>query len=182
MTTCRDIITLALRQARVVGVGRAPRAVEAQEGLVALQSMYDKMFADGLLGPFKEVYATADYTAGENERIIADNATITIPDNIEDGGEVRTPKDLSAVVVVTDIARRHYVFSLGRWERADSLALDSAAPLAQRGASGLAAALALEYAEMFGASLLPATTRAALRFKGALSHRFSEARQDNEYY
>jgi hypothetical protein len=183
MTTCRDIVTLALRQARVVGVGRTPRASEADEGMNALQSLYNSMFSKGPLGPFTEVYATEDYTAKEDERIIADNATITIPDTIEVYGEQdRTPKDLSAVVVITDTTRNQYVFSLGRWEVCHDLTLDSVAPLAERDKTGLAALLAVEYAEMFGASLLPATQMRARRFMGEISGRFSEAKELAEYY
>lgn len=182
MTTCRDIVTLALRQARIVGIGRTPRASEAAEGMDALQALYDRMFADGPLGPFTDVYATSDYTAKENERIIADNATITIPDTFDDGGELRTPKDLSAIIVVTDTTQKNYVFSLGRWQIADSLTLDSEAPLANRDRVGLAALLAVQFAEMFGAVLPPETTRRAYQFKGRISHKFSTDRGLPEYY
>jgi len=180
MTTCRDIVTLALRQARIVGIGRTPRAAEADEGMEALQSLYNSMFSNGPFGPFTEVYATADYTAKENERIIANGATITIPDTIDNYDTVRTPADLSAVVVVTDVARKQYVFSLGRWETVHDLTLDSSAPLAERDRTGLAALLAMEYAEMYGAQLTPATTQRGLRFKGDLSHKFKPS--EPEYY
>lgn len=182
MTTCRDIVTLALRQARIVGIGRAPRASEANEGMVALQSLYDSMFADGPLGPFADVYTTEDYTAQENERIIADGATITIPDTIEEDGITRAPTDLSAVIVVTDTTQKNYVFSLGRWEVCDSLTLDSAAPLAARDATGLAALLAIQYAEMFGAQLPPATAQRGMRFKGSLSFKFATKRDAADYF
>jgi len=183
MTTCRDIVTLALRQARVVGVGRTPRANEAAEGMAALQSLYDSMFSHGPLGPFTEVYATEDYTANEDERIIADNATITIPDSIEVYGEdPRTPTDLAAIVVITDTTRNQYVFNLGRWEVCHDLTLDSVAPLAERDKTGLAALLAKEYAEMFGAQLPGATMLRALRFMGDLSSRFSTKSAEPEYF
>lgn len=182
MTTCRDIVTLALRQARIVGIGRTPRASEAAEGMEALQSLYDRMFADGPLGPFTDVYATSNYTAKENERIIADNATVTIPDTIDDGGDPRTPKDLSAVIVVTDTTQKNYVFSLGRWQICDSLTLDSDAPLANRDKAGLAALLAVQFAEMFGASLPPETTRRGYKFLGAISLKGSTERGLPEYY
>ena len=180
MTTCREIVTLALRQ-RIVGIGRTPRASEASEGLTALQSLYDSMFADGPLGPFTDVYATETYTAQENERIIADGVTITIPDTIIENGETRTPKDLTAVIVITDTTQKNYV-SLGRWQVCDALTLDSTAPLANRDVTGLAALLALQYSEMFGASLLPMTERRAYQFKAALSHKFSTKRDDPVYY
>lgn len=182
MTTCREIVTLALRQARIVGIGRTPRAAEADEGMGALISLYNSMFTKGPLGPFTSVYATANYTAKENERIIADNVTITIPDTIEENGKTRTPKDLSAVVVITDTTRNQYVFSLGRWEAVHGLTLDSTAPLAERDKFGLAALLAVEYSEMFGASLPPETRARAMRFRGELSHKFSTASSAPEYF
>jgi hypothetical protein len=182
MTTCRDIVTLALRQARIVGIGRTPRAAESDEGMIALQSLYDGMFADGPLGPFTDVYATSDYTAQENERIIADGATITVPDTIEEKGKTRTPKDLSAVIVVTDTTQKNYVFSLGRWQVCDALTLDSEAPLANRNMTGLSALLAMHYCEMFGAQLPPMIARIGIRFKGALSHKVSTAKDPVEYF
>lgn len=183
MTTCRDIITLALQQARIVGIGRTPRASEAEAGMNALQSLYDHMFSHGPLGPFTEVYATEDYTAGEDERIIADNATITIPDTIEVyGDDPRTPTDLAAVVVITDTTRLQYVFSLGRWEVCHALTLDDTAPLSERDRTGLAALLAKEYCEMFGAQLPGATMLRGLRFLGDLSSRFSTKSAEPEYF
>lgn len=182
MTTCRDIITLGLQLGRVVGVGRTPRASEASEGLTALQSLYDSMFADGPLGPFTDVYATETYTAQENERIIADGVTITIPDTIIENGETRTPKDLTAVIVITDTTQKNYVFSLGRWQVCDSLTLDSTAPLANRDKAGLAALLAMQYAEMFGAELPPMTARRAMDFRGKLVAKHSTKRSDPVYY
>lgn len=182
MTTCRDIVTLALRQARIVGIGRTPRASEATEGLAALQSLYDSMFADGPLGPFTDVYATEAYTAQENERIIADGVTITIPDTIVENGQTRTPKDLTAVIVITDTTQKNYVFSLGRWQVCDSLTLDSTAPLANRDEAGLAALLAMHYSEMFGAELPPMTARRAMDFRGKMVAKHSTKRSDPEYY
>lgn len=180
--TCRDIVTLALRQARIVGIGRSPRAAEADEGMEALQALYDGMFADGPLGPFADVYATANYTAKENERIIADNATITIPDTITDADVIRTPKDLTAVMVITDTAKMQYVFSLGRWEAAHALTLDSDPPLATRDKTGLAALLAVQYCEMYGAELPPATAQRGMRFKGSIAAKFATARDPVEYF
>lgn len=182
MTTCRDIVTLALRQARIVGIGRTPRASEAAEGMEALQALYDSMFSDGPLGPFTDVYKTENYTANENERVIADNITVTIPDTFDDEGETRAPKDLSAIVVLTSTGANNYVFSLGEWQVCNNLALDDAAPLANRDKAGLAALLAVQFAEMFGATLPPETTRRAYKFKGRISHKFSTDRGLPEYY
>jgi hypothetical protein len=140
------------------------------------------MFADGPLGPFTDVYATEAYTAQENERIIADGVTITIPDTIVENGQTRTPKDLTAVIVITDTTQKNYVFSLGRWQVCDSLTLDSTAPLANRDEAGLSALLAMQYAEMFGAELPPMTARRAMDFRGKLVAKHSTKRSDPVYY
>jgi hypothetical protein len=174
MTTCREIITLGLQLARVVGMGRDPRAAESELGLTVLQGMYDQMFTGAQFARLTDVYATEDYTAKENERIIADNATITIPDTIDvESGEPRTPRDLSAIVVITDVTELHYVFSGGRWETAHALTLDSTAPLATRDKVGLAALLAMYLSEAFGpsAALGPMWTRKAMQFQGSLSYK-----------
>jgi hypothetical protein len=171
MTTCRDVITLGLQLGRVVGLGREPRAIESETGLTVLQSMYDAMFANGQFARLTDVYATADYTAKENERIVADNATITIPDTIDLNGEVRTPRDLSVIIVVTDVDELNYVFSSGRWELASNLTLDSTAPLALRDNAGLSALFAMYYTEAFGSSLAPMWIRKALQFQGSLSYK-----------
>jgi hypothetical protein len=42
MATCLDIITYAMRQARILGAGKDPKAAESEEGMVALQSLYDQ--------------------------------------------------------------------------------------------------------------------------------------------
>ena len=172
-TTCRDIITLGLQLARIVPLGREPKAKESTTGLVILQGMYDSMFADGQFSKLTDVYATANYTAKENERIIADNATITIPDTIDD----RTPRDLSAIVVITNLTELHYVFSGGRWETAHALTLDSVAPLASRGSDGLAALFAMYFCEAFGNEPLgPMWTRRGHQFRGSLSYKLGSTR------
>lgn len=182
MTTVRDIITAGMQQARIIPLGREPKAKEAERGLWVIQAMYDAMFADGPLGPFTDVYATTDYTAEENERIIADNVTITIPDTIIENGVTRTPKDLTAIIVVTDTTQKNYVFSLGRWQVCDGLTLDSDAPLANRDQQGLAALFAMEFAEMFGAELPPAIMRRALMFKGKIAAKHSTKKDDPVFY
>jgi hypothetical protein len=164
MTTCREIVTLALRRARIVGIGRTPRASESDDALTALQGYYDGLFAHGAFSSLEQIYKDVDYTAGVNERIIADNATITIPDLI-DGVP---PADLSAVIVITDTTQKNYVFSLGRWQVCDSLTLDNTAPLANRDKEGLACSLALEIAENYGASVTPRVFEKANRFNSSL--------------
>lgn len=164
MTTCRDIVTTALRRARIVGLGRTPRASEAEDALGVLQGYYDSLFAHGPFSSLEQVYALVDYEAGMNERIIANNITITIPDTI-DGAP---PADLSAVIVITDTTQKNYIFSLGRWQVCDSLTLDSTAPLANRDKEGLACSLAVELAETYGQPIGARVFEKATRFNSSL--------------
>jgi len=168
MATVRDIVTQALQDTGVVGIGRTPRASEAQYGLEKLQSFYDELFSNGQFSALADVYATADYTAQENERIIADNATITIPDTITDGSETRTPNDLSVVVVITDTAQQNYVFSNGAWEGCHALTLDSPAPLSSRSRDGLAATLATRMTA-FRVPIMPEIAAKATRFESSIT-------------
>lgn len=183
MTTCREVITLGLQLARVIPLGRDPKAKESEAGLTILQGMYDSMFTDGMFGRLTDVYATENYTAQENERIIADNVTITIPDTIIDG-DARTPRDLSAIVVLTSTGQRNYVFSGGVWELCHDLTLDSTAPLATRGKDGLAALLAMYFAEAFGTQLGPMWTRRGNVFRGSIAYKLGSTRDipAGEYY
>lgn len=178
MTTCRTIITRALQLARVVGISRDPRASESDLGMEVLQGMYDGMFAGSMFGRLEDYYATENYTAEENQRIIADNATITIPDVINDDGTDRTPRDLSAIAIVTDTDEINYVFSGGRWELASNLTLDSTAPLATRDAIGLASLLAIDLAAAFGKEPPPAVRRRGIAFRGSVSYKLGSTRTD----
>lgn len=184
MTTCRTIITRSLQLARVVGIGRDPRATESDLGLEVLQGMYDAMFADGMFGRLTDYYATANYTAEEGQRIIADGATITVPDVITNDGDPRTPRDLAAIAIITDTDELNYVFSGGRWELASNLTLDSTAPLATRDTIGLASLLAIELGATFGKEPLPATIRRGLSFKGSVSYKLGSTQpvREGTYY
>lgn len=179
MATVQDIVTQALHRARIVPLGRDPKAKESANGLFALQGYYDGLFSYGQFSALKEVYATANYTAGENERIIADNATITIPDTIATDGGLRTPHDLSAIVVVTNTAQTNYIFSNGRWETCSALTLASTAPLSSRDAEGLACSLAMDLAETYGTSVGPRAMEKASRFQSGIM-RFADMTFDRQ--
>jgi hypothetical protein len=134
------------------------------DGLSVLQGYYDGLFSNGAFSALRQVYKAENYVAGLNERIIADGATITIPDLI-DG---MPPADLDVIVVITDAAQKNYVFSQGRWETADNLELDSVPPLAARNKEGLSCALAVEISETYGGGVGPRTSEKATRFNSSL--------------
>lgn len=179
MATVRDVVTLMLRQARIVGVGREPRSAEAERGLEAFQGLLDFWIGNGMFGRLTDVYKTDDYTATEGDRVIAPTAiTVTFPTSIVDEGtgETRAPYDLSIVETVLNGTRVVKIYDRTAWVDLLGLTLASDAPLASRGLPGLAACAAQSYVEMFGGSLGPLTQRLGLQFQGMISHKFGSTR------
>lgn len=169
MTTCRDIITRALQQAKIVALGRQPTAKEAEAGMSALQGIYDGWVANGMFGRLTDVTTTEDYTAKEGERIFADGATITLPDTIADDDD-RVPRDL-ACISVNDGTWRTWVWT-GAWTELTGLTLDDDAPLSERDSEGLSALLATYLAEGYDTEVGPITLRRGQMFQGGISHKF----------
>lgn len=164
MTTCRDIVTRALRMARVLPLGDEPEAVELRDGLEVLQSLYAQWLHGGMFGRLEDVQSTGDVTAEAGQRV-ATTGAVTLP----------TPSyevplfDLAAVDISDATGRRSYVWDRAAWRRINGLEASDPAPLADRGANGLAACLALLYAEDFGAQVGAAAVLQARTFKTALS-------------
>lgn len=170
MPTCRDIITRALQQARIVALGRDPTAKEAEAGMLALQGIYDSWATGGMFGRLTDVYKSDDYTAQPGERVFADNATITLPDTVEGDEGTRVPRDLQQISV-NDGVWRHWVWT-GVWTELSELTLDSAAPLSERDPEGLSSLLAIYLAEGFGGQVGQMTASRGMRFQGSVSHKF----------
>lgn len=174
MPTCRDIITRALRKARVYAAGETPRDDDIQDGLDELQNLYEQWISNGMFGRLADVLVDDDYEAEPNQRItVTDTATISIPTEIEVDGEDVSPFDMAAVEVIDTVGNTvtRYLYSNGDWVEISGLSLDDEAPLAGRGRGGLAACLALAYAEEFGRDpqLGPGVIRQAGAFKTGLS-------------
>ena len=193
MATCRDIVTLGLKQARVVGVSDTPSASEADVGMTVLQSLYRSWFDSGEFGRLTDVYKAADYTAQEQERITAETGvTVTLPTTYSitsgkygDGtGQRRAPYELAAIAVVKDGAELSYIWDGSAWIELNSLALGDNAPLAKYNEAGLSAFYALHYAETFGAQIGPGTKKLADRFISAMRTRRNRAnpRATAEFY
>jgi hypothetical protein len=186
MTTILDVVTLALRQGRVIGVNASPTSSEAAAGLQAFQGMIDTMISTPTFGALVDVYEIYNYTAGEGERVISPTAiTVTFPDTIDDEsiGEDRPPYDLSIVETVLAGNRTVKLYDRTGWVTLTDLTLASDAPLASRGLTGLAACVARTYCEMFGRDLGPNTQRLAAQFMLSLSMKrgTNRARTPAEY-
>jgi hypothetical protein len=70
MATCLDIITYAMRQSKVIGPGKEPKAAESEEGMFALQSFYDELVEGGMFGRLEDSYLTSNDTAEEGKRYL----------------------------------------------------------------------------------------------------------------
>lgn len=178
MTTCRDVITLAMKLAKAIASGENPSADEAQDGLVCLQSLYDHWATSGLFGQLQDSVAESSVTADKvvlNSRYrLFNGATVTLPTEQLQCGTEYPPYDLSIVETSngTTLSRKVYEAGIGGWVELTGLTLDSIAPLSTRGAVGLASALATSSAfiAMFGdAALSPRVDRAAQAFQLSLS-------------
>lgn len=180
MPTCRDIITRALRKARVYAAGETPTDDDMNDGLDELQNLYEQWGTAGMFGRLADVLTDDDYEAEPNQRItVTDTATITIPTEIEVDGEDASPFD-TAFVEVVDVPGgtvTRYIYEAGTWVEISGLALDDEAPLSGRGRGGLAACLALAYADEFGAEIGPGVARQAAAFKTALSLKYGSDAQ-----
>lgn len=197
MTTVRDVVTLALKQARILAPGDAPSADEADDGLTAFQGMLDQWVNEGLFGKLTDEYLESSDTAKENRRYkLAAGVTLTIPETIQgDGGdygaegnttEERQPFDLAIIESVTSAGVRSVKLrDRYQWVELTGLALGDDAPLADRGAIGLAANLAVFFTEMFGVGLVgPGTIQQARKFVSALSAKTATTQGDRvaEYF
>lgn len=203
MTTCADIVRMGMAQIRLLRGGESPSGQEGEDGLVVLQSMYDQMVTDGMFGRLYDTIPSAAYTAQEQDRVINDgNYVITLPLTITptipsgsyyplwpenrtwayySSSVPRPPLDLSLIEVVANNAvQRNLYDNLTRaWVRIDSLALTDTAPLANRGAIGLAAAFVDTWANQFGEQIDPVTAKNVVKFKWGISAKYEDERVAN---
>lgn len=130
MTTMRALLTRAIRKTRANPLGHTPPAEEMEAALEDAQAFFTTLTNRALT----DVLITADYTAGEDERItdLAGSYTVTYPteiaDSSVDGGE-RPPRD-GAIVEVTGASptRKIYVSELKTWKTINGLALTDEQP------------------------------------------------------
>jgi len=182
MTTNLDIIKGAMKKLHVLASGDDPSSSEASDCMDALQSLIVEMVGQGTFGKLRDVLATADYTARENDRIQAsDGVTITLPTVITPsdcgywGGsdwaawygfpfnKPRPPRDRSVVVVITDNVPVYNVWCtyLNKWVVVNSLAQTDNFPFAQYLEDGFKAILAERVADDFATQAGPSVQQAA---------------------
>jgi len=153
-----------------------PSAAELRDGLIVLRSMIANWISGGMFGRLEDHFADGDYEAEEGQRISIDDATVTLPTTYDDEGDTRAPREYSTVVIVTSEGEQYYLFSQGQWRRVDELEANDEAPLQSLGVNGLAACVAVSFAEEFGGQVGPGTLMTARNFKTALSYKFGAER------
>lgn len=174
MVSCRDIITRALQKARVIAAGEEPSASEMESGLDELQNLYEQWGAGGMFGRLEDVTASTDYDASPNQRVtVTDGAVVTIP-TVRDEDDELPPFDMAFLEILDPSAQTvtRSIYSDGAWVEISELTLDDEAPLASKGRSGLAACLAMSFAEEFGQQVGPGVARQAASFRTALSLKY----------
>lgn len=148
MVTCRDIVIRALRMGGIVAKGDTPDAEELDDAMMALQGLYDGWFTGGMFGRLEDAYAEEDYDAKVGQRVFITSGTVTLPELVDDE---HPPRDLMAIEINDSSGRQAYIWDRQDWVRIDALTVSDTAPLANRGAEGLAACLALSIMEEYGA-------------------------------
>lgn len=171
--TCREIVTRALHMIAVVPRGEDPEAAELADGMAVLQSLYDGWLIAGMFGRLIDVYESGDYEAGEGQRIYLSSGTVTLPTEVDE----RKPRDLVAVEFFDTDGRKAYVWDRTAWVQITDLEAADTAPLSERGANGLAACVAVAFAEEFGAPVTNAAMMQCRNFKTALSYKLGSERE-----
>lgn len=172
MATVRDIVTRALRMTGIIDREDEPSAAELRDGIIALQSLYDGWLVGGMFGRLEDKLEQGGYEAGEGQRIFIDSGTVTLPTLVHD----RKPRDLVAIEAHDDEGRRAWIWDRTAWVRIDNMEAGTEAPLSNRGVNGLAACLALVYADEFGGQVGPGTVLQSRTFKTGLSYKFGSER------
>lgn len=163
MPTCRDIVTRALRMAGIVPKGRDPKAAEMTDGMFALQGLYDSMFTGGMFGRLYDVNVSDGFGVEPGQRVYVESGTVPLPAMDEyDRCHIR---DLAALEINDESGRKAYIWDRTAWVRLDALDATDEAPLAQRGAEGLAACLAMQIVEDYGQAPTAMMDRKAGNFR-----------------
>jgi hypothetical protein len=171
MATCLEVITYALRQTRILGLGKEPKAAEAEEGMVTLQSLYDEFRTAGMFGELEDIYLTATDTAEEGKRYYLPSGvplTAATSEYLDSYGCTRQPRDLALYETLdSDGAQTAKLYDRTGWVDLLDLALSDIAPLSGRNAYGLAACLATSggFMAAFGAEPSEAVVNLARHFR-----------------
>jgi hypothetical protein len=190
MATCLEVISYAMRQAKILGLGKEPKAAEAEEGMAALQSLYDQWRIGGMFGQLTDVYLDSDDVAEEGKRYYVPSAsTLTAPTSeyVDSYGIVRQPRDLALYESLdSDGNQTAKLYDRTAWVDLLGLGLSDIAPLSGRNAYGLAACLATSggFISVFGGQVDEPTVALARHFLSSLMGKQGSTQDTSgaEYY
>jgi hypothetical protein len=175
--TVRDTLTRAIRFTGARALGDTPDAAEMTAALDDFQNMLMSLPRTALT----DVLISANYTAGENERITdsSGTATITRPTTITDSvtGVVRPPRNGAVIEVAsaTSPTRHIYIAELKSWMQVNGLALTSTQPFGPEHEAGLSAMLAARIAwPVFRRQLSPDILNLAEQGRRTVRQRFRQ--------
>lgn len=163
--TCLDVATRALQMIKVLPSGTQADADQANDALTALQGLFMHMAETQSFGALRDVLLTADAEAEENQRL-SGAYNVTLPATISDRctGQTRKPIDRCIIAIAADVLAVDtvevtgpqtwlYDASLGAWVALHDLELAGDCPLGSRYFEGLAAMLAMQISDDYGAQL-----------------------------
>ena len=192
-----ELIADALEQSGAVDPASTPTAQQSTQALRVLQQVINNLPGQRW---WTDVVVTADYTAGENERIsvnTSDAVTITVPSLVSSAEKVlfccnqielkcsgyddRVPKDGARVWVndlqTTDAYFYMYRSDIAQWTSAKDLTPDSDLPLSEDWHEGLSAMLAARLARYYGLPLEQVTVALATATESRMRARFGKRQQ-----
>lgn len=112
MTTMRALLTRAIRKSRARALGDTPAAEEYEAGLEDAEAFFMTLTARALT----DVIITANYEAGEDERITDLTGSYTVTRPTEITGQDRPPRNGAIIEVTGTTPTRHiYVSELKAW-------------------------------------------------------------------
>lgn len=175
--TVRDTITRAIRMTGARALGDTPAAEEIEAALDDFQNMLMSLPRTVLT----DVLISANYTAGENERITDSSGTavITRPSTVTDrvSGETRAPRNGAVIEVASATAPTRHIYITERkaWIQINGLALTSEQPFGSEHEEGISAMLAARIAYPVFRRETPAVVQAlAEQGRRAIRQRFRQ--------
>lgn len=127
MTTMRVLLTRAMRRTRARSLVDTPAPEEMDAALEDAQAFFMGLTARTLA----DVLVSADYTAGEDERVFNSSGSpivVTLPETVTVWGVERPPRNGALVEVAAAATRSIYIADQGAWNAVTGLTLDTEQP------------------------------------------------------
>jgi hypothetical protein len=146
VATCLDIITDAMRERGVLGLGKDPKAAEAEHGLKRLQAIFDGLMGNGIGASLSDLAVTASGTlVADTKALVSATAalTLTFPATPSNGQRIQVIDLLgnfgscnvtlagngsrietaASVSLFTNSINRTWIYIDGNWTRIEALSL-----------------------------------------------------------